>query len=277
MLVRRDRNHPSVVMWSIGNEVGEQGRGEAGRGTRARPRRHRPRGRSDAADDHGDELRAGGEPVCRRGRPDRPQLPGHGRAQRAAAVSRLSRTCSQQVRLRQRDGIDDQQPRRIHVPGRAGLGVPASATAGEDVARASSAPTICTSRHGPTRPTGSSWRRTTIPSSAANSSGPAWTIWASRRRSTRRAARTSASSIWRASGRTASTCIRRAGVRTCRWRTSCRTGTGRNARARSRRCTSTRPATKAELFLNGKSLGRKKRGPANTACAGTMSSTSRGR
>ncbi len=30
MLVRRDRNHPSVIMWSIGNEVGEQGQGEAG-------------------------------------------------------------------------------------------------------------------------------------------------------------------------------------------------------------------------------------------------------
>jgi beta-galactosidase len=30
MLARRDRNHPSVIMWSIGNEVGEQGQGEAG-------------------------------------------------------------------------------------------------------------------------------------------------------------------------------------------------------------------------------------------------------
>jgi beta-galactosidase len=30
LLVRRDRNHPSVIMWSIGNEVGEQGQGAAG-------------------------------------------------------------------------------------------------------------------------------------------------------------------------------------------------------------------------------------------------------
>jgi beta-galactosidase len=29
-LLRRDRNHPSVIMWSIGNEVGEQGSGEKG-------------------------------------------------------------------------------------------------------------------------------------------------------------------------------------------------------------------------------------------------------
>lgn len=29
-LVRRDRNHPSVIMWSVGNEVGEQYTGEAG-------------------------------------------------------------------------------------------------------------------------------------------------------------------------------------------------------------------------------------------------------
>ena len=29
-LLRRDRNHPSVIMWSIGNEVGEQYTGEAG-------------------------------------------------------------------------------------------------------------------------------------------------------------------------------------------------------------------------------------------------------
>src|SRR5690606_12436278 len=29
-LVRRDRNHPSVIMWSVGNEVGEQYTAEEG-------------------------------------------------------------------------------------------------------------------------------------------------------------------------------------------------------------------------------------------------------
>src|SRR3954471_10757961 len=31
-LIRRDRHHPSVVMWSIGNEVGEQAAAESGAG-----------------------------------------------------------------------------------------------------------------------------------------------------------------------------------------------------------------------------------------------------
>lgn len=34
-LLRRDRNHPSVIMWSIGNEVGEQGGGAEGAATAA--------------------------------------------------------------------------------------------------------------------------------------------------------------------------------------------------------------------------------------------------
>src|SRR5690554_1239307 len=28
--IRRDRNHPSVILWSVGNEVGEQYTGEEG-------------------------------------------------------------------------------------------------------------------------------------------------------------------------------------------------------------------------------------------------------
>lgn len=36
MLIRRDRNHPSVVMWSIGNEIAEQGQGQDGAGVAQR-------------------------------------------------------------------------------------------------------------------------------------------------------------------------------------------------------------------------------------------------
>ena len=75
------------------------------------------------------------------------------------------------------------------------------------------------------------------------------------------AARTSGSWTWPASRRTASTSTRRAGVPSCPWPTSSRTGPGRSGWARSRPCTSIPSRDEAELFLNGVSLGRRKRGP----------------
>ena len=79
-----------------------------------------------------------------------------------------------------------------------------------------------------------------------------------RRTTGRRAVPISASSTWPASPRTATTSTRASGPRSP-WCTCCRTGTGRARKARRFPVMAYTNAEEVELFLNGKSLGRKKR------------------
>ena len=75
----------------------------------------------------------------------------------------------------------------------------------------------------------------------------------------RRAVPISASSISPGFRRIGSTFTRRAGGRTCRWRTFCRTGTGPIASARSRRSTFTPRATKRSCSSMANRSGERKR------------------
>ena len=87
----------------------------------------------------------------------------------------------------------------------------------------------------------------------------AGTIWVSRRHSTLRAVPISESSIWRVSRRTASTSINPTGAPSIPWRTSCRIGPGRTVSGQVTPVHVYTSGDEAELFLNGKSLGRKKK------------------
>ena len=99
--------------------------------------------------------------------------------------------------------------------------------------------------------------------SRASSCGPASTTWASRRRSTaRRRAPISASSTCAAFPRIATTCIAATGGPMRRRSTSCRTGTGRTASGKNVPVFVYTNGDSAELFLNGKSLGRRTKGSA---------------
>ena len=74
--VRRDRNHPSVIAWSTGNEVGEQYTAEEGAAVARAPPRHRPGGGSDPSDNGVDELRETRDAVSRGDRHHQSELPG---------------------------------------------------------------------------------------------------------------------------------------------------------------------------------------------------------
>ncbi len=94
--IRRDRNHPSVIMWSIGNEVGEQFTGANGaalakelvrhlsmRKIRRGPRRRAMNWRAAPAD-----------PFAGGGGCHRPELSGRGHPRRAGQISGLPRKVS---------------------------------------------------------------------------------------------------------------------------------------------------------------------------------------
>jgi beta-galactosidase len=74
--VRRDRNSPSVIVWSTGNEVGEQIHRRARRRFGEAARRYRARRRSHSSDDRLDELCEAAHAVSGGPRPPQPELPG---------------------------------------------------------------------------------------------------------------------------------------------------------------------------------------------------------
>jgi hypothetical protein len=74
--IRRDRNHPSVILWSVGNEVGEQYTGDDGAKVAQRLMISLARDEDpDAAGDDGfDEFRQAGHRICRRRGCHQPEL-----------------------------------------------------------------------------------------------------------------------------------------------------------------------------------------------------------
>jgi beta-galactosidase len=142
-MLRRDRNHPSIMLWSVGNEVGEQYTGEDGAAHRSASGGNGPPGRFDPAvtsamnyakadmplpatvdmlglNYQGHGIRSASEPI-----PDR-----------SANIFLTRRSC-----IRKR--VRPQQPRRVSVPG---AGVSQRAVrpgAGGDRRASRSAPTNC--------------------------------------------------------------------------------------------------------------------------------------
>ena len=117
-MIHRDRNHPSVILWSIGNEVGEQMTGAPGGRGGARARRHRSRGGPHASNHDGDELVAGRSAAPRRRRRHQLELSGRGRSRRAGQVSRLPCRVSRQDHSRKRGGRGAEHAGRVPLPDR---------------------------------------------------------------------------------------------------------------------------------------------------------------
>ena len=243
-MVRRDRNHPSVIMWSIGNEIPEQRSAENGEAMATRLADIcRARG-SDAAGHLGHEQpERGAEDGIRQaaGR-HRPQLQHSAPTRACAGSGRSSRRRPRRTSARadeynlvlkdgaRRDRQAARQPVHVLRPRRPAVG-----------------------QHGRDGVPGAAGDRRGL---RASSSGPASTTSASRRRSAGpTAARTSASSICAGSRRTASTSTRASGAPS-RWCTCCRTGTGRASfEGKEIPVWCYTNAESVELFLNGRSVG----------------------
>jgi beta-galactosidase len=231
-MMRRDRNHPSVILWSVGNEVGEQYTGADGAKIARElvaiakdedPTRPTTTAMNFAKADMPLPAEVDVIGLNYQATAFAPAIPG-------ADVPRpLPRQDDPQHRKRR----GAQQPGRLPVPGRGQQQRPGATRhrrRSQDDAR--SAPTSSTPDFGASADRTfaahdqNPYHRRRVRLDGLGLSGRADALLRIR------AVPISGSSTWPGSRRTASTSIRRAGGPTCRWRISCRTGPGRSARAR---------------------------------------------
>ena len=284
--VRRDRNHPSVMMWSFGNEVGEQYTGQEGAAVARRlhdivkdedPTRPTTAAMNYAKPDmpmpkemdvislnyQGEGIRNAPAYAGLRGINTPPLYP----AFREAFPDKVILSSENAAALSTRG--------TYLFPVFDGISAPVKDGSGGDSKTNTSALTSFTPPNSAPRPTRYLPRRNSTPLSPEGLSGAVGIISASRRLITARAVPISGSLTLPDSKRIVSICINPTGAPTCRWRTYCRTGTGRTASAKSHLFTCSPPATKRNCFSTAGRWAVKPKASINIACVGTMWCTSR--